>query len=327
MLKCYMIYRIIISFILLSVLLFVASKAVDIHDLPQVVLSFPKNVLIELLLISTIISILKAWRFLILLKNTDIKVRFLEVLKSFIAAQAVTPLPGGEAMRGILLHKEAGTNMLKTTGPVITQAYLELFSCAILTLIGSFVYQEFRIPALLFIIFLLVIAFILLKHNSLKVLQKKLSRFKKASLFLAKITKAQKDIKKSVYDKDSKLPDKVLVRVLAISLITNTLGGILIFLTAKAYGTDLGIVRSVFIYATSQVIQGVGGIVPAGIGFTESGLMGLLLFSGVAVTQSLAIVLIFRCVTLVFNTITGLIFFTVLYSRSLIFSKHVRLQE
>jgi glycosyltransferase 2 family protein len=316
-----MIYRFILTLVLLVVLVFVITKTVNLNELPNLLLNFPKLTLLELLFISSTISVLKAWRFLILLKNTSIKVSFWACLKTFIAGQAITPLPGGETIRGVLIHHETNTNILKTTGPVITQAYLELTSAAILATIGALIFKAFRIPILITLIILILLAIILITPQIMQKLVQKTTKIKFLNKFLSRLQRSQKDIKANFYDQDTGLPDKVLVQTLALSFLANFLGGELVALTAQTYNVDLGLLRSTFIYSLGMVIQGVGTFSPGGLGLTEGGMTGILIFSGVDSAQAIAIVLIFRIITLIFNIVVGSIFLTAFYSKVLILNK------
>jgi uncharacterized protein (TIRG00374 family) len=317
-----MIIRILLSLFLLAILIFVTGKAVDLHELPARIMSLPMTTIVELIAITLVISILKGWRFLLLLRNTNIPVTFWQTMKTFIAGQAITPLPGGEAIRGVLLKEETGTTILKTTGPVITQAYLELASATVLMLIGSFVFKYFRFPAVAICLILIGLAIVLNSEKILEMINQKFEKLKIINKFLAKIKRAQKDIKANFYDPDSHLPDKVLVRALGISLIAHLFGATLIWIIAQALGTNLGFFESLFIYSTALVIQGVGTISPGGLGLTEGGMTGILLLFGITASVAIVIVLIFRTITLLFNIFLGLTFLGIFYSKQLLFSKH-----
>lgn len=313
-----------LSLILLGILVFIVNQAIEVKNLPAIILNFPKEQLLLLVAISLTISVLKAWRFLILLKNSDINITFIQTLKAFMASQAISPLPGGESVRGILIHKETGEKLHKTAGPVITQAYLELLSATFLALIGSLVFSFLRIPIFSFLILMLLLAFIINSKKALKLLRKKLSKAIIFNKILDKLIEAQKSIRNNFIDEDTNLPDKVLVQSFALSLLTNILGGCLILLIAKYYGINLNIFQSIFINSASIIIQGLGTISPGGLGFTEGGMTGILLTYQVPLSKAIAIVLLYRLMTLILSIFLGLIFLLIFYSRSLLFKKALR---
>lgn len=316
-----MYFRIAFTTILLVVLIFVVSHAINIKNLPEIIFSYPKDQLLVLVGIALSISVLKAWRFLIILRNSDIKVTFLQNLKAFMASQAISPLPGGESMRGVLIHKETGTNLSHTTGPVITQAYLELLSGAIFALIGSLAFDILRVPILLFLLFLIALAFCLSSKKILIIVRNKVDSVKLLNPVLDRFIRTQRNIKSHFYDEKTHLPDKVLIWALSLSLISNLLGGVLLLIIAKNYGTNVNLFQTTFTNSAGIIIQGLSVFSPGGIGFTEGGMTGILLGFHITTGTAIAIVLLFRVLTLFLNVILGLILIAIFYSKALILKK------
>jgi glycosyltransferase 2 family protein len=314
-----MLIRILFSVFLLGLLIFFTVHSVDLLKVRELLWTFPKDKLFILFGVSLSISILKAWRFLLLLRNNDIKVTFLENLRAFITSQAATPLPGGESVRGILISHETGKSILKTTAPVITQAYFEILTASILTLIGSLIYKVFRLPSFLLLILLIFLAIILINKRLSSLIFEKLEFWNWTKKIAGKFQIAQNGIKDNFYDDKTHLPAKVLTASLILSLGADLLGGFLLFLIASYSQVSLSFLHSVFIYAASLVIQGIAIISPGGIGFTEGGMLGLLALSNVNLNNALSIIIIFRLVTLVFYIVLGIILFTIFYAKSFIF--------
>ncbi len=311
-----MYWRLFFSVILLGVLIFVVQKAVNIKDLEDIIFNFPKEQLVFFLVLSFLIIVLKAWRFFVLLRNVDLRVSFFETVKAFIASQTASPLPGGEALRGILIHKETGANVKETAGPVITQAYLELISAALLALIGSLYFSILRVPIIIVIIVLSFLSLLLLSKRFLNFISSKLPGKKFIKNILRKLKFAQAGIRENVFDKD-----QTFVKSLSLSLLSHFMAGILIFWIAKSYGINLNIFQSIFIAATSVLISTIASISPGGLGFTEGGMTGILLVFNVDLARALGIVLIFRFVTLVFSIVLGAVFLTIFYGKGLLLKK------
>jgi len=312
-----MIYRIGFSIILLGVLLYVVSHAVDINELWQTLATFPIHQFILLFAISSFIFLLKTWRFALLLKNSQIELTRWEAIRVYVAGLATSPLPAGEATRGVLVHHETGTKISKTTGSIVTQAYLELFASALIALVGSFFFKMIELPATLAFAILLIVALLLSSRRLVEFIFKILPDKK----FLLKLSRRlrliQKDVRDNLLDDDTHLPDKVFTSTLGISLITNVVGGILIMLIANNFGVQLNVIESLFIYSAAMLIQGFS-ISPGGLGFTEGGMVGLLLLFQVDFTIAVSIVIIFRLVTFIYSTLLGTTFLAVFYGKSLI---------
>src|ERR1041385_6454024 len=112
-------FKLFISFGLLLVLLYVVSKAIDMQKIQQIILSFPKDKLAILFTLSLLITSLKSLRFYILLQNSKIPISLFNSWRTTIAGGALTPLPGGEAIRGILLKKDVKVDTIQSSGPII----------------------------------------------------------------------------------------------------------------------------------------------------------------------------------------------------------------
>jgi len=314
------ILRTIFSVLFLCVLLFIAVKTVNIPELISLLQGVSMNHLITLCAISFTISLIKSWRFFILLKNNNIPISFWKNVTTFIAGHAATPLPAGEAVRGILLHKATGIRLFKTSSPIVTQAYLDLSSAAFLAFLGSLYYDVLVVP--IFIIFALIAATtVVLIYKPL--LEKMLSSLPDKNIFntfSSRMKNMQKGVRSNLIQKEKMRPNKIMVETFAMALITNILGGVLIKLSAQPFNVDIDIFRSIFIYSSSVVIQGLTTVLPGGLGFTEGAMTGIFVLSKVELSKAIAITVLFRSVTLIFSILIGLIFFLIFHSK--FFLKH-----
>jgi glycosyltransferase 2 family protein len=310
--------RTIIAVLIVVVIFYFLVTAVDMNTLIQLLRGFSWVKLIILCFLSVLISILKSWRFLLLLRHNDIKVDFWDNLKVYIASQTTSPLPGGESVRGVLINKETGTSILRISGSVITQAYLEFLSAAMIVIIGSLLLQSFRIPALITLISISLLTFFLM-HKRIPQVLKLISRyFKRMSFLHEKIGLVQTGFKKNVVSKRKKRIEAVFWWSLVIGILTNIIGGIIIYLITLEYQDGVSIMQSIFVYASSIVLQTLSIVSPGGIGVTEGGMVGVLLSFKVNLENSLAIVVIFRAVTLFFSVCLGLLFLSYFYGRRLL---------
>ena len=114
-----------ITFILIGAFIFYAlTHAVDPKELSKQISLFPKERIVFLCLLSIIISVLKSWRFFILLRKNNVKVKFWQICKVYIAGQSTTPIPGGEIFRSILLKHETGVDTKQTSGAGVMKAVI-----------------------------------------------------------------------------------------------------------------------------------------------------------------------------------------------------------
>lgn len=307
-----MIYRLSSAVLTFLIIIMLISKSVKFEDLREVLITLPKGNLAFFLGISILISIFKAWRFLILLNNSKINISYWGTLKAFIASQTLTPFPGGEAFRGILVHKQSGTPVVTTAGPVIIQAFLEFFSAGLVVLIGSLFVKELRVPALVAGSLVVVLAYISLHKQTIKILERFLPAIKLIDKILKQLFFVQNQIKKDFFKRG------IFVKSFLLSMFNIFLGGYLVYSVAGGYEVDLNFLKSILVYSSSIVIQTLAGFSPGGVGFTEGGMLGILLLFDINLTKALAVVLVFRAVTLVFSFVLGALFLVLFYSSLLI---------
>ncbi len=315
-------FRLFFSVSLLVLLGFIISHAIKIEDLKKIIWDFPKEQLLIFMVISLGISFLKAWRFLLLLHNAKIPINLWTTSKLYFASQTTTPLPGGEALRGVLIKHETDVPVIKSSGPIITQAFLEIGSALFLVLIGSFIVEDdFLVPVLISSVVLTVIAFILLNEKIFQMIFSRLPE-KKSGTKLKKILFAFRTKLKLVQTgmlHNIKDPQHSLVKTFIVSIGIHLLGGLLVFAIAKSYDLNINFFSALFVYTAGVVIQGLSVIVPGGLGLTEGGMTGLLLLSNIELSKALAVVIIFRLVTLFYNVLIGLIFFILFYAKDVLF--------
>ncbi len=307
-----MYWRIIFLLVVSFLLILAVHKTVDWQQLWILLVEFPKLWIIALCALSLLISVLKSWRFHLMLKNNQIDLSFVQTLKVYLAGQTTTPLPGGEALRSVLLKKETGARISETSGAVITQAFLEFSSAALLVVIGSFVLNIEKIAAGIAIGSVLLVGFLLTHPKALQKLIKLSSRIKKLEKAAVHLLNIQKDIKKNVFA-------KVFIQALSIAICANFLGGLMIYIIAQQYQQNVELLPTIFVYCASIVFSSLSGVIPAGLGVTEGGMVGILLIMGIGFPQALAIVVIFRLITLLFYVLVGFITLLAFYGRSLLF--------
>ena len=86
-------------------------------------------------------------------------------------------------MRGVLINKETGSSILKISGSVITQAYIEFLSAAVIVVIGGIILKSFRIPAMITLAVIVVLTFFLM-HKKIPLIIQFLTRYFKKMDFL-----------------------------------------------------------------------------------------------------------------------------------------------
>jgi uncharacterized protein (TIRG00374 family) len=311
--------RILLSLCVIALLGFVVFKTIDLNELYTTLKRFPPLTLYVALFIATILTVLKTWRFTVLLQRHDIHVPFWQLLRLFAASQAITPLPGGEASRGFLLKKESGLSTEDIASPVLMQALLELFCAVIIVILGSFFYHTLLGPAIVALCILLS-AIVLLTHVSLvPSLLEKGARWSIVRKHKERILHIHADLRNNLFHQDTRYPSTAVLFSIGIGLLTQLTGGLLLLVISGGYGEQLSLFEAAFVYSAGVAIQGMATISPGGVGFTEGGMTGILaLFD---IQHALAIVIIFRAVTLLYYTLFGLALIGLFYRKDFFVSR------
>ncbi len=295
----------------LGVLFFVLK--IDIQQLSAKISVFPKFILGVLALLSLAISFLKSWRFFLLLRKNKVAISFMATLKVYFAGQTTTPFPGGEMMRGFLIKKEAGVRMIDSSGAVITQAFLEFFSATILLVIGSFI-LGIELYAALTALGLICAGIYLITHQSLlRYIDRRLEKIKFLKKIIHSIFHAQQLIKENIFHPGSLFPNRVFTQAFFLALASHFLGGLLFLLIAAEFHPTFTFIQAIYIYCASIVISSLSGFMPGGLGFTDGGVIGILLLFGVDLPTAAAMVVIFRFINLFFYLAVGVVSMTLFY--------------
>jgi uncharacterized protein (TIRG00374 family) len=344
--------RYFLAVIVLIVVSFVVAKNIDFKEVLHILSDFPKLSFMPLIMLAISILLLKAWRFSILLKANKIQLNFWQSLKSSIAGSAVSPLPGGEMFRSVLLNLEIGKKVNQTGSSILAQAFFELASAVMLMIIGAMFYENFLPIGFAAFVLLGLLLTLISSPSLLKLITEILPSWefiKKGHDFIKKIradyarvlftTKTSPVIKFHYHNikkgkrfrspltlsfhiqKNRFFPSSTLLKVILLSLLGHFVGGALLFLIANGLNVDINPINTLFIYTCGIVISGLSTISPGGLGFTEGGMVGVMLFFGVGLAEALTIVLLFRFMTLFFSVILGLLFIGIFYSRPLFFEK------
>lgn len=318
-------YRALLFVIIGLFILYAITHAVNPKELLNQISRFPKERILFLCILSIIISVLKSWRFFLLLRKNDIDVNFLQICKVYIAGQSTTPIPGGEIFRSLLLKHETGLSTKETSGSVVMQALMVFFSSAMIGILGSFIYGLLVNIALMTLIIILLSIYFILNEKIFLKLFKKMATHQKLKKPASVLMATHKNVRHNMIHRGSEYkPGMTFLLSFIIGLLSNFVGGFMIYTIISAYSIPINYIQSVYIYAMSIIIGAVSGIVPGGLGLAEGGITGLLVLLRVELSKAFAIVIIFRFINLIFYILLGIVFLLLFYSRTLLFAKKSR---
>ncbi len=310
--------RLLLTGVIVSLMLFVLSKSINISEAQRYLMNLPKLDIAVFLTLSMIISTIKAYRFFTILRGGSVEIDWWTAFKTYFAGGATSPLPAGEMLRTSLLKKEAHVKVRETIGPVILQAYIEVFSAVLIVIVGSIIFDIFLVPAFLSFLIILMVFLVLSHDKPLRILLERTVKFKKINQIISRARTSQGAFREDFFIGKKLIPNMTFFNSLLISLATHFLGGVLLFLIVRSTGSSLSYMQSLYVYVLGIVAASIGSISPGGLGFTEGAMSASFLFFKVGLQEAIVIILIFRIMTLGFSVLLGLIFLAVYYRSMLI---------
>lgn len=304
----------IITIIVLVLIGILVVKNVNIPELIQVISSFSKLFLAGALFCAILLALIKSVRMAMLLEMHHVKIPRTKSFLAFLTSQAFTILPGGEIARAKLLFKEAGKDMSEISAAVVMQAVIELFTAIAITAISCFFFKEFLVLGIIASILVCTALVFLLHPKLLPYIFKKIDRFKIVKTNMTSLLNFHQTIRDTVIDKNKPLQIRTgFLRNVLMAMLSAVVGGAIIYLIAKGFNANLNLLQAIFVYAASTSITGLSGIIPGGLGVTEGGMSGLLLYLQFSLNRAIGTVIIYRSLTLLLSVALGIILYGVIY--------------
>lgn len=247
--------------------------------------------ILELLLLSVAYYALKTARFWYLLKAMEIRQPFGVVALSYISAQPVSLLPGGELYRSRTLEQHTGVPVRRSIAQFTMQGILEGAAMVTLAIISAIFLGTLR---LLFITLgvLLIVSIVLINRGGVANAGRLLNHLP----FL--------NIEESLLEKVSDRHRAVLrwrwfTLLYGLSLLVEGVGSVIAYVSVAAVGGHIGAPQAVLAYVI-PVIIGFVSLLPAGLGISEQSAIGIMLLSDIEIAVAVAGTLIMR-VSIVFT--------------------------
>jgi len=293
------IYLIIAAIFFYVLILFLSDVNKIISVLNQI--QFERYIAI---LSSTVLTLLiYGWRHKVLLSKLDLHLNFKESFLIYTAGEAMMITPGsvGFIVRSYILKKLTGRSISSTTPILIYERWLDVV--ALTTIIGILLYwNNYVTSQIVFVIGLILCGFIffVFKNSAgLDLLNKILATTRILKKFVVNTEEFRDSTKKLTQP-------KTMISLLLITFLTKLVPMIAVYLVFDLFNLNIDFFTSSQIFYTSQII-GVLSFVPGGIIITETGLLGLILETGIDFSVAIILVLLIRILTFWFPTFIGFI--------------------
>ncbi|MCA9839711.1 MAG: flippase-like domain-containing protein [Trueperaceae bacterium] len=271
-------------------------KYLNGEDIWTALQSFNYLFLPFVLLLSTLYFVIKAWRFHLFL-NPFLKTKREAVMRAYAAGQAATLVPGGITAR-IGLLKQAGVPVEASSVPVAFSSLADQTLFLASALVAAVFFEPARLPALIILGVLAVLAGLLLipplRHGLRHLADALAARFN------------AKDKLDNFFDNVTKLlSPKTLSWTLGLTLFSLIVEFITLDLVIRGLGAAVPYSSLALAYILPTMLGRLSGL-PAGVGVTEAGMLGFLSsYGGLGNDVATAATLIFRLTTAFFRALLG----------------------
>jgi glycosyltransferase 2 family protein len=309
--------RTIISLVLPIVLLILFVRSLpgfQLEELPGKIAQANPLLLLAALGIFYLGFPLRGYRWAILVRRSGFNLGVRDASEIIFLSWLVNclvPAKLGDVYRAWLLKINSPVSLSRTFGTVFIERILDLFAIVVLGLAAGFVSFRTGLPPDVQIVFLIGVGFVVLLAGGLLTMRnlgrRVLVRLPVPHRFLELYDRFEEGVFSSIGL--SALPRLVVVT----GLIWGT-EAMRLYLVVQALGfpdIHLGISGAFFVALSASLLTAIT-LTPAGIGFVESGIVGLLtLIYGATRTEALAITLVDRALSVLSIIILGSIFYAV----------------
>ena len=273
----------------------------DISILLEKFKNFDFIYLLLSLLLIFISYLIRGIRYDYLLKKININLPLKQSVILFFAGLALGITPGkfGEVIKSSFLKRRYNQSLSKTVPVVFVERYFDLVGIVIIAIVGVW-FVEIQKTEILTAFFLMVIVLVVSRQR--KLIIPILNRFKKIP-FLKNFSNNFLEMYDTIH---SLLSFRIYTKSTGLSITAWLLESIGVFFIFQGFGIDLSFETVVLIFVISSLIGAIS-MLPGGLGITEGGMIGLLLFQGIDYTEAFSVVLLVRIATLWYSIMLGLL--------------------
>ncbi len=290
-------------FLISSIIIYATFLIVsDLNKLSENIVDFKIEFLPLILSLVSAGWVALYFRWVLLLKHLKYSLPHKENFPIFLSGFALSVTPGkvGELLKSQLL-KEKFDLPIKISAPVILiERFYNAIGIIIISIFGILVFDFSGIIILITTCLLILIFFILRSERLFHIFIQKISKISFLSKFSNSFMNSYDVIKESTRP-------KIFIISSILSAIYWIFESIAVYFILKSFGIDLLSIFDVIpTYATS-IILGVASFIPAGLGVSESTLIGLLSLQGLTISTAISLTIFIRLLTLWYSVFIGFI--------------------
>jgi len=309
--------RTIISLVLPIALLLLFVKSLPgfkLEELPDKIGGANPLLLVAAFVIFYLGFPLRGLRWAILVRQTGFRLRIrdsMEIIFLSWLVNCLVPAKLGDVYRAWLLRINSSVSLSRTFGTVFIERILDLFAIVTLGLAAGFVSFRSGLPGDVQLVFAIGVGFVLLLAAGLLTMRNFGRRILLRLPMPHRVIEFYDRFEEGVF---ASIGLRALPRLVVITGLIWATEAMRLYLVVQALGlpdVHLGISGAFFVALAASLLTAVP-LTPAGIGFVEGGVVGLLtIVYGVSQTDALAITLVDRAISVLSIIILGSIVYAV----------------
>ena len=257
---------------------------------------------------------LRGYRWAFLVRRTGFRLAIRDATEIIFLSWVVNclvPAKLGDVYRAYLLKINSPVSLSRTFGTVFIERILDLFAIVVLGLVAGFVSFRTGLPAEVQLVFLVGVAFVGLLALGLLTMRNFGRRLLERLPVPHRAIELYDRFEEGVF---ASIGLRALPRLVVVTGLIWATEAIRLYLVVQAMGlpgVHLGISGAFFVALSASLLTAVP-LTPAGIGFVEGGIVGLLtLVYGVPQTEAVAITLVDRTISVLTIILLGSIAYAV----------------
>ncbi len=309
--------RTIVSLVLPIALLVLFAKSLPgfhLEELPGKILGANPWLLIAAFVIFYLGFPLRGYRWTLLLRQSGFNLGLrdsVEIIFLSWLVNCLVPAKLGDVYRAYLLKINSPVSLSRTFGTVFIERILDLFAIVTLGLAAGFVSFRSGLPSDVQLVFLIGVVFVLLLAGGLLTLRNFGRRIILRLPLPHRVLELYDRFEEGVF---ASIGLRALPRLVVLTGFIWATEAMRLYLVVQALGlpdVHLGISGAFFVALSASLLTAVP-LTPAGIGFVEGGVVGLLtLVYGVSNTDALAITLVDRAISVLSIIVLGSIAYAI----------------
>jgi uncharacterized protein (TIRG00374 family) len=309
--------RTIISLVLPIVLLALFVKSLPgfhLEELPDKILAANPWLLLAAFTIFYLGFPLRGYRWATLVRRSGFRLGIKDATEIIFLSWLVNclvPAKLGDVYRAYLLKINSPVSLSRTFGTVFIERVLDLFAIVVLGLAAGFVSFRSGLPADVQIVFAIGVVFVLLLAGGLLSMRNFGRRIITRLPLPHRVLEFYDRFEEGVF---ASIGLSALPRLVIVTGLIWATEAMRLYLVIQAFGlpnVHLGISGAFFVALSASLLTAVP-LTPAGIGFVEGGVVGLLtIVYGVSQTDALAITLVDRAISVLTIIILGSIAYAI----------------